>query len=134
MAVYLAKLGPNGPGDEAMNSCFNTGNLVLGTTNTPNNAPLGSSWTPGETGMESCVHQGSPSSVPQPHSTHEHPLMAERAEQHVPGGDIPYQSVASAPTSALVEMLSRIDALEAIPRLQVGPSDMQPQYTIELYT
>ena len=74
--------------------------------------------------MESCVHhQGSPSSVPPSHSSREHPLMASgRGEQDVsgPGGDIPYQSMASAPTSALVEMLSRIDSLEAIPRLQVG--------------
>ena len=89
--------------------------------------------------MESCVHhhQGSPSSVPPPHSSHDHPLMAGRAEQEVPGpgSDIPYQNVASAPTSALVEMLSRIDALEAIPRLQVGYTepiiyyDMQPRGT-----
>ena len=73
--------------------------------------------------MESCVHhQGSPSNVTPPHSAHDHPLVTGRAEQEIPasGDDIPYQNVASAPTSALVEMLSRIDALEAIPRLQVG--------------
>ena len=71
--------------------------------------------------MESCVHQRSPSSAPPSHSAHEHSLMAERADR---GGDIPYQSMASAPTSALVEMLSRIDSLEAIPRLQVGPNEL----------
>ena len=59
-------------------------------------------------------------------------MVSGRGEQDVsgPGGDVPYQSVASAPTSALVEMLSRIDSLEAIPRLQVGytePGDVQPQ-------
>ena len=69
--------------------------------------------------MEQCVHHdGSPSSAPPPHSVHGHSLLSSTNQHHVPSA-MSYQSVASAPTSALVEMLSRIDALEAIPRLQV---------------
>ena len=79
--------------------------------------------------MEPCVHphhQGPPASVTPSHihsspltdSAHTHSPMS-RADQHITSNEMAYQSVASAPTSALVEMLSRIDALEAIPRLQV---------------
>ena len=73
--------------------------------------------------MDHCVHphhQGAPSSVPTSNSAHTHSQLMTEADQQVAGtNEIAYQSVASAPTAALVEMLSRIDALEAIPRLQV---------------
>lgn len=72
--------------------------------------------------MDPCVHhhhKGPPSSVASSHSAHAHSSLIAGADQHVAGNDMAYQNVASAPTAALVEMLSRIDALEAIPRLQV---------------